>query len=76
VDNFYCGATLGTLTVRGAIAQRFRGPVGTGGSSVSTGYAKDYEYDDRLEYLSPPHFLSPIEAAWQVARQTEARPAR
>jgi len=76
VDNYNCGAPLGTLTIRGAIAQRFRGPVGTGGSSVSTGYAKDYQYDDRLEYLSPPHFLSPIEAAWQVARHTEQRPAR
>ena len=26
VDNYYCGAALGTLTVNGAIAQKFRGP--------------------------------------------------
>jgi hypothetical protein len=76
VDNYYCGAPLGTLTVRGAIAQRFRGPVGTGGSSVATGYAKNYTYDDRLQYLSPPHFLSPIESAWITVRQTEQRPPR
>ena len=76
VDNYFCGSSLGTLTIRGAIAQRFRGPVGTGGSSVNTGYAKRYEYDDRLAYLSPPHFLSPVEAGWELARQTETGPAR
>ena len=29
VDNYQCGAKLGKLTVNGAIAQQFRGPVGT-----------------------------------------------
>jgi type IV pilus assembly PilX-like protein len=76
VDNYFCGSALGTLTIQGAIAQRFRGPVGTGGTSVQTGYAKQYTYDDRLAYISPPHFLSPVEAGWELARQTEIRPAR
>lgn len=31
VDNYHCGARLGTLTVNGAIAQTYRGPVGTSG---------------------------------------------
>ena len=51
VDHYDCGATLGTLTVNGAISQKFRGAVGTfsGGSAV-TGYLKNYNYDDRLRY--------------------------
>jgi hypothetical protein len=62
------GNTLGTLSVTGAIAQRFRGPVGTNSSgTVITGYAKSYSYDQRLKYLSPPKFLDPIASAWGVA---------
>jgi type II secretory pathway pseudopilin PulG len=62
------GDGLGTLTVTGAIAQRFRGPVGTNsGGSVVTGYAKSYVYDQRLKYLSPPKFLDPVASAWGVA---------
>jgi Tfp pilus assembly protein PilX len=77
VDNYYCGHPIGTLTVKGVIAQRFRGPVGTGGSSgASTGYVKNYQYDDRLAYRSPPNFLDPVESAWRVARYTEQSPAR
>jgi len=76
VDNYFCGAPLGTLTVRGAIAQRFRGPVGTGGTNVATGYAKSYSYDDRLKYTNPPHFLSPVQAPWDLMRFTEQTPPR
>jgi hypothetical protein len=62
------GSALGTLSVTGAIAQRFRGPVGTNsGGSVVTGYAKSYVYDQRLKYLSPPKFLDPVASAWGVA---------
>lgn len=67
VDHYNCGAGLGTLTVNGAIAQKFRGAVGLVGSS---GYRKDYNYDDRLRYISPPHFIDPVESAWHVQRQT------
>lgn len=69
VDNYNCGATLGTLTVEGAIAQKFRGPVGTFGSSP-TGYQKNYVYDDRLKYLEPPSFIDPVQSAWVISRQT------
>jgi hypothetical protein len=68
------GSSLGTLSVTGAIAQRFRGPVGTNsGGSVITGYAKNYVYDQRLRYLSPPKFLDPIASAWGVAVWREIR---
>jgi Tfp pilus assembly protein PilE len=70
VDNYDCGSSLGSLTVNGAIAQIFRGPVGTFGTSA-TGYLKNYTYDDRLRTQEPPHFLNPVQAAWHVQRETE-----
>jgi hypothetical protein len=73
VDNYFCGAQLGNLTVNGAIAQNYRGTVGTTGG---TGYLKDYNYDDRLKYRQPPHFLDPVQTGWRVIRQTEQTPAR
>jgi hypothetical protein len=75
VDNYFCGNELGDLTVNGAIAQKYRGTVGTFGSS-RTGFTKDYNYDDRLKYRQPPHFLDPIQTGWRVIRQTEQTPAR
>jgi type II secretory pathway pseudopilin PulG len=77
VDNYACGSPLANLTVTGAIAQKFRGPVGTFNSSKvrNHGYAKQYEYDDRLRYRSPPYFLDPIVAAWRVVRSNEQVPA-
>jgi len=67
VDNFECGEELGKLHVYGAIAQRFRGIVGTTGG---TGYIKDYKYDERLAVDEPPYFLNPINAGWEVERET------
>ena len=70
VDDYACGAQLGTLTVNGAIAQKFRGPVGSFGSSPH-GYTKNYTYDDRLLYRSPPYFLDPVQSAWRTVSYTE-----
>lgn len=74
VDNYDCGEPMEKLTVYGAIAQVFRGTVGThnGNGEVFSGYAKNYNYDDRLRVESPPYFLSPVEAAWLVQRETLA----
>jgi Tfp pilus assembly protein PilX len=75
-DQYYCGSATGTLTINGAIAQKFRGPVGTGsGSTISTGYIKKYAYDDRLRFRSPPKFLDPVRAGWLVQLYTEQVPA-
>lgn len=77
VDNWACGDPTGDLSVDGAIAQKFRGPVGTGsGGNISTGYRKDYEYNDRLRYREPPYFLDPVQASWRIARQNEQIPAQ
>jgi type II secretory pathway pseudopilin PulG len=76
-DNYLCGDTnLGSLTVVGAIAQLFRGTVATGsGGGTSTGYKKNYIYDDRLKVREPPNFLDPVQTSWRIVRQTEQKPA-
>ena len=73
VDNYDCGSQLQSLLVNGAIAQKYRGAVGTSGG---TGFVKDYNYDDRLRYRSPPFFLEPIAASWHVIRSNEQVPPR
>jgi hypothetical protein len=77
VDNWQCGNPLQVLTVNGAIAQKFRGPVGTfnSDSTRNSGYAKNYNYDDRFRYRSPPYFVEPVKASWKVVRQNEQVPA-
>jgi Tfp pilus assembly protein PilX len=67
VDNFTCGEELGKLNIYGAIAQDYRGIVGTSGE---TGYIKDYKYDGRLATDEPPYFLAPLKAGWKIIRET------
>ena len=45
-------------------------------ASPAAGYTKDYRYDDRLQYRSPPFFLDPVAASWHVIRSNEQVPAR
>ena len=71
VDNSGCGAGLGNLNIYGAIGQNYRGVVGRSGSS---GYVKNYEYDDRLATSEPPYFLTPLKAGWKIVRQTAQGP--
>jgi hypothetical protein len=67
VDNYGCGKALGELNIYGAVAQKFRGIVGTSGG---TGYIKNYIYDERLATDEPPYFLAPLDAGWKIARET------
>ena len=63
------------MTVNGAIAQYFRGAVGTySGTSVVTGYLKAYTYDDRLKYLLHPSVSSISNAGWELSRETTCTP--
>lgn len=76
VQNYDVGGSRGTLTIKGAIAQKFRGTVATSsGGSIATGYAKDYHYDDRLKNTAPPKFLSPAVVEYGVTTSTEVSPA-
>jgi Tfp pilus assembly protein PilX len=82
IDDFDCGADsnsptkdgaptqLGTLTINGAVIQNFRGRVAEGNPQIS-GYTKNYWYDNRLQTLSPPYFLDPVTAGWEVTQVTE-----
>ncbi len=77
VQNWSKGAPLGSLTVNGVITQEYRGAVGTFSGSppvIQTGYNKNYSYDTRLKYLSPPYFLSPTQSAWQRIAYSELKP--
>lgn len=79
VDNFSCisASPPPVLTVDGAIIQRTRGAVGTGnGGSSGTGYLKNYIYDRRFKYRSPPNFLDPVSSAWRMTGQQEQVPAQ
>ncbi|ROS50401.1 hypothetical protein [Frigoribacterium sp. PhB24] len=71
VQNYGRGGDRGTLTVSGSIAQAFRGVVRSG----SNGYIKAYSYDERLKYLAPPKFLSPVTTSYGVTTQTEVKAA-
>jgi hypothetical protein len=65
------GSSSHLLHIVGAIAQIYRGPVGT---SAPTGYYKDYTYDNRLKLISPPSFLDPVQSAWKVKTWAEVKP--
>jgi hypothetical protein len=71
VDNYDCGAQIGNITVTGAIAQYFRGTVGT---TSGTGYLKKYAYDNRLELLLPPYLFDISSSGWHVIRETLCTP--
>jgi Tfp pilus assembly protein PilX len=76
VDNYGCGDPMGNLSITGAIAQEFRGTVGTNSNgTISTGYIKNYNYDPALKYHQPPYFLDPVSASWNLFYQTEQVPA-
>jgi type II secretory pathway pseudopilin PulG len=82
VDNYGCGKSLGTLTVIGALAQNYRGAVGSTGENDITGYTcgsngktgcgyvKNYNYDERLKTMEPPSFIEPVQSDWVVGRET------
>jgi len=71
VQNYDKGGDRGTLTVLGAVAQKFRGIVRSG----TNGYTKDYQYDPRLKYISPPKFLSPVTTTYAITTVAEVKPA-
>ena len=57
VINYNTGSPRGNLTVLGGIVQNVRGAVCTfSGSTVSTGYAKQYSYDSRFLNTPPPYY--------------------
>jgi Tfp pilus assembly protein PilX len=75
VQAFSSGTAQGTLKVRGTIAQKYRGPVGThSGTTIVTGYGKDYGYDTALRFGPPPYFPHWTNANWTVTLFGEIKP--
>lgn len=66
VQNVGAGGSRGTLTINGAIAQKFRGFVYRTVGGTAGGYVKSYNYDQRLRYLAPPKYLSPVTTTYGV----------
>ncbi len=73
VPEYRQGADMGTLTVDGGIAQKYRGAVALLSWSKRSGYMKAYTYDKRLSYQSPPHFLDPVKSSWQSTSWMETK---
>lgn len=61
VQNYNTAPSRGTLTIFGAIAQRYRGIV-----SQSGGYIKNYKYDTRYKTSAPPKFLAPVSTTYGI----------
>ena len=76
-QNYNVAGTQGTLTVMGAIAQKFRGAVVTFNSAGApvTGFAKNYIYDSRFKFKAPPKFLNPITTTYGVTTWVETAAA-
>lgn len=59
VENYASGAPRGDLTIYGSLSQKVRGPVGTfSWWWGTTGYEKDYHYDERFLNTPPPYYPS------------------
>jgi hypothetical protein len=71
-QNYDVGPQLGTLKVVGSIAQNWRGAVATLGT---TGFVKNYVYDQRLLTTAPPKFLQPVSTSYGVTTQVEVQSA-
>jgi hypothetical protein len=63
----------GTLTIYGSLQQDARGAVGTfNGGSIQSGYSKRYLWDPRLPFYSPPYYLTPGTASWNLMSSAES----
>jgi hypothetical protein len=67
-ENYQAPPARGTLTIHGGLIQKYRGAVGTfSGTTLVSGYRKDYHYDPRVTARTPPAFpLTGVyeEVAW------------
>ena len=71
VNNYTVGSPEGQLAIYGSVQQFARGPVGqynTGG--IIHGFVKNYTWDPLLDYVSPPDYLVPSTAPWDLTSIT------
>ena len=56
-ENYNSRSSDGTIYLKGGISQKIRRAVGTfSGSSINSGFSKNYRYDARLQRISPPSY--------------------
>ncbi len=68
------GTEMGSLSIRGSLAQRYRGTTLVGTAVGSSGFVKDYRYDDRLRFDEPPYFPRFSSSVWVVKTSGELKP--
>lgn len=76
-ESYDSGPPKGVITLCGSITQKYRGAVGTFSSWSGdrlTGYNKHYTHDPRMLYDTPPHFLEPVNAGWEIVTWREVPP--
>ena len=57
------------------LPSRVRAGTTSSNGVIQTGVSKNYIYDQRLKYLSPPHFIDPTRSEWQINTWAEVLPA-
>ena len=74
-EDYDNGSQKDVLTMVGSLTQKYRGAVGTFDQYTGkriTGYLKNYTHDPRMSYDTPPHFLEPLNAGWEIRSWREA----
>ncbi len=72
VNNFSVGQQLGVINVNGVIAEYYvdidgSSPGGNCGNSTGCGYNYlQYNWDNRLDLIAPPYYLSPGTPSWTI----------
>jgi hypothetical protein len=72
LQNWDKGSLLGNSNMNGAMGMNYRGVMGITGQSGTT---KNYTYDSRLDYASPPHFINPVQSSFGAQLWSEITPA-
>jgi hypothetical protein len=75
VNYFDQGNPMGNLEINGSISEDWRGPVGqfSNNDQITNGYSKQYDYDPRLEYISPPQYLTPGTSSWALGSLSSSK---
>jgi hypothetical protein len=71
VENFFNTGqkNLGTIYFTGSMAGQYADIEGTFDANtgqLTNGYLTNYTYDTRLQYLTPPYYLSPVASQWKT----------
>lgn len=76
IQSYSAGSPNGTVNFNGADVSNYRGPFGTfttsgnGTVSIVSGYFKNFAFDSRLQYLTPPDMVALSGSGWQEVDAT------